>query len=152
MKERTRLNSTNLLYGPMKAHTILGVNSANKAGIPIAIFETFRTPQRQDQIYAQGRTTSGKIVTQSKGWQSWHQYGVAVDIALLIDGRWSWDFDPKEVSKHFDTDKLIWGGTFKNFDGPHYEWRNKPSLPVAEALVRSNGILRFWAELDAWGA
>ena len=152
MKDRARLNSTNLLYCPMVDILLSGVKSANKAGIPVAIFETFRTPQRQDQIYAQGRTTPGNIVSNAKGWQSWHQFGVAADIALLIDGRWSWDFDPKEVSKHFDTDKLIWGGTFKNFDGPHYEWRNKPSLKIAEALVRSNGILRFWAELDALGS
>ena len=152
MKEPTRLNSLNLLYGPMVDSILSSVSSANKAGYPVAVFETFRTPQRQDLIYAQGRTATGKIVTNSKAWQSWHQYGVAFDIALKIDGRWSWDFDPKIVAKYFDTDKLIWGGTFKNFDGPHFEWRNKPSLTVAEALVRSNGILRFWAELDALGA
>lgn len=152
MREPTRLNSLNLLYGPMVDVILSGVDSANKAGIPIAVFETFRTPQRQAQIHAQGRTAPGKIVTNAKGWQSWHQYGVAADIALRIDGRWSWDFDPKEVAKHFDTEKLIWGGTFKKPDGPHYEWRNKPSLVVAEALVKSNGILRFWAELDALGS
>lgn len=149
MKEPVRLNSLNLLYWPFRQVLEQGVKAANKAGIQIAVFETFRTPQRQDQIYAQGRTTPGKIVSNSKAWQSWHQFGVAADIALLNDGRWSWDFDPKEVSKYFDNKLIIWGGTFKNFDGPHYEWRNKPDLPVAEGLVRSQGILRFWAELDA---
>lgn len=152
MKEPTRLSSLNLTYSPMSGVLLSGLNLAKKAGYPLAIFESFRTPQRQDQLYAQGRTAPGKIVTQATGWKSWHQYGVAVDIALLDDGRWSWDFDPKAMSKFFDLDKLIWGGTFKSPDGPHYEWRNKPSLVVAEALVKSNGILRFWAELDALGS
>jgi hypothetical protein len=149
MKEPARLNSLNLLYPPITAVLLLGVESANKAGYPIAIFETFRTPARQNQVYAQGRTSPGRIVTNAKAYRSWHQYGIAADVALFDDGRWSWDFDPKKISQFFDLDKLIWGGTFRRPDGPHYEWRNKPSLVVSEALVKSQGILRFWAELDA---
>ncbi len=149
MKEPARLNSLNLLYSPMRDVLLLGVAEANKAGYPLAVFETFRSPARQDQIYAQGRTQPGKVVSNSKAYQSWHQYGIAADVALFDDKRWSWDFDPKVISKFFDLDKLIWGGTFKSADGPHYEWRKKPSLTVSEALVRSQGILRFWAELDA---
>lgn len=149
MKEPTRYTSIHLLYPPFAAAMLQGIAEANKAGIPVALFETFRSPARQDQIYAQGRTQPGKVVSNAKAYQSWHQYGIAADIALFDDGRWSWNFDPEKISKYFKSDLLIWGGTFKNFDGPHYEWKKKPSLVVSEALVKSQGILRFWAELDA---
>ena len=45
----------------------------------------FRTFKEQDDIYAQGRTKKGKIVTFSKAGQSYHNYGLAVDIVMLLD-------------------------------------------------------------------
>lgn len=58
--------------------------------IPFEIFESYRTPKRQAHLYAQGRTRQGKIVTKANAWQSLHQYGVAVDFVLYLEGRWSW--------------------------------------------------------------
>ena len=46
---------------------------------------TLRTFAEQDALYAQGRTKKGKKVTNAKGGQSYHNYGLAVDIVLLID-------------------------------------------------------------------
>ena len=46
---------------------------------------TLRTFAEQDALYAQGRTKKGRIVTKAKGGQSYHNYGLAVDIVLLID-------------------------------------------------------------------
>jgi hypothetical protein len=149
MKEPTRFSSPNLLFPPFLAELVLGIARANEAGFPIAIFESFRSPLRQGQLFEQGRSQPGKIITNAKPWASWHQYGLAADIALFQNGGWSWDFDPKKISKFFESPKLTWGGTFKNFDGPHYEWKKKPSLVVSEALVKSQGILRFWAEIEA---
>jgi len=40
-------------------------------GITIAITEAYRSIERQNQLYAQGRTTPGKIVTNAKGGQSY---------------------------------------------------------------------------------
>ena len=44
-----------------------------------------RTFKEQDDIYAQGRTKKGEIVTYSKAGQSYHNYGLAVDIVMLLD-------------------------------------------------------------------
>lgn len=60
-------------------------------GIPFRIFEAFRYPERQADLYAQGRTKPGNIVTYAKPWSSYHQYGLAVDFVLFIDGKWSWE-------------------------------------------------------------
>lgn len=59
--------------------------------IPFQVFEGFRSPERQRQLFAQGRTAPGAIVTRAKPWQSYHQYGLAADLVLRVDGQWSWD-------------------------------------------------------------
>ena len=68
---------------------------------------TLRTFKEQDALYAQGRSivfdTKGKrlgIVTNAKGGQSIHNYGLALDIVLITNGKVaSWD-----TAKDFDKD------------------------------------------------
>lgn len=59
--------------------------------LPFRLFEGFRTPQRQHDLYTRGRTQPGSIVTKAQPWSSHHQYGVAGDFVLFINGNWSWD-------------------------------------------------------------
>lgn len=59
--------------------------------IPFEVFEAFRTPERQAVLFAKGRTTKGPKVTWVGPWGSIHQYGLAVDFVLRINGNWSWD-------------------------------------------------------------
>jgi peptidoglycan LD-endopeptidase CwlK len=49
-------------------------------GIEIRVVQGLRTVAEQDALYAQGRTTPGKIVTNCKGGFSYHNYGLAVDV------------------------------------------------------------------------
>jgi peptidoglycan LD-endopeptidase CwlK len=59
--------------------------------LPFQLFEGFRSPERQQYLYDQGRTRPGSIVTKARPWTSYHQYGVAADFVLFENGRWSWD-------------------------------------------------------------
>ena len=52
----------------------------------------FRTFALQDALYAQGRTTPGAIVTNAKGGQSPHNYGLAVDVTLLTPRGADWNY------------------------------------------------------------
>lgn len=61
-----------------------------KHGIDLEITSGYRSPAQQDAIYAQGRTTPGAIVTQAKGGQSFHNFGVAFDCVPLIGGKPEW--------------------------------------------------------------
>jgi hypothetical protein len=54
------------------------------------LFEGYRTPERQRYLYSKGRTRPGPRVSNAKPWQSLHQYGVAGDFVLYLDGGWSW--------------------------------------------------------------
>ena len=97
------------------------------------IVSTLRTFAEQDELYAQGRTKPGKRVTNAKGGQSLHNYGVAIDFALLIDGKTaSWedlkDFDGDrkadwmEIVEVFEQAGWEWGGRWKGFvDKPHLQ-------------------------------
>lgn len=73
------------------------VHRAVKA-LPFAVMvvEGVRTKQRQAELYAQGRTTPGKIVTWTM--QSKHIEGRAVDLAPLVNGAIDWN-----DLKKFDT-------------------------------------------------
>jgi peptidoglycan LD-endopeptidase CwlK len=107
---------------------------------------TLRSVDEQNVLYAQGRTklfdSNGKRlgkVTNAKGLQSIHNYGLALDIVLLkdtnSDGTFesaSWeetiDFDKDgkadwmEVVAIFKANGWVWGGDWKSFkDSPHFE-------------------------------
>lgn len=58
------------------------VDECNKQGLKIKIGETLRTVAEQDDLYAQGRTKPGNIVTNAPGssYSSYHQWGTAFDI------------------------------------------------------------------------
>ncbi|BDU16917.1 M15 family metallopeptidase [Lysobacter auxotrophicus] len=60
---------------------------------PFQLFEGFRSPERQRDLFRQGRGDGRRIVTNADAWQSYHQYGLAADFVLLIDGVWSWSSD-----------------------------------------------------------
>ena len=96
--------------------------------------QTFRSIAEQHALYAQGRTMPGKKVTWAEGGKSYHNYGLAVDICLLVDGKTiSWD-----TLKDYDGDGMAdwlecvdvfekygwqWGGRWKagKIDMPHFQ-------------------------------
>ncbi|TJZ89704.1 hypothetical protein FA743_18015 [Paracoccus gahaiensis] len=61
-------------------------NQLRSEGIPFEVYEAFRTPERQAMLQAKRPK-----VTWVGPWGSIHQYGLAVDFVLKIDGKWSWD-------------------------------------------------------------
>jgi len=96
-----------------------------KNNLPARVFECVRTRARQDELYAQGRTLPGKVVTEAQGrdYKSFHQWGLAVDI-IRNDGYNGWDnsdnfFD--KLGALGESIGLVWGGRFKRFDGPHFQ-------------------------------
>ena len=97
---------------------------------------TLRTFAEQDALFAQGRTTAGKIVTKAKAGLSYHNYGLAIDIVLLVkkkDGnnaeRWDvkTDFDGDNIADWIECVQVFkehgfdWGGDWKFLDLPHFQ-------------------------------
>lgn len=59
------------------------VDNLAKRKVKIRITQGLRTDKEQNDLYAQGRTKPGKIVTNAKGGQSFHNFGLACDFCLL---------------------------------------------------------------------
>lgn len=110
------------------------IELAYKSGVPIVIVQGLRTVAEQNALYAQGRTKPGPKVTMVLGGNSKHNYGLAIDFALLLpDGRSvSWDTyrdgdrdsrrDWLEVADIGKALGFEWGGDWDTFiDMPHFE-------------------------------
>lgn len=118
---------------------------------------TFRTFAEQDKIYAQGRTRPGRKVTNAKGGQSYHNYGLAIDVVLLIDKdkngtheTASWDTKPDhdgdgksdwlEIVAIFKRYGWTWGGDWKFYDAPHFQKTFGYSVMQLQKLHRDNKV------------
>lgn len=113
----------------------------------VRITQGLRSFEEQEKLYAIGRITSGKKVTNAKAGQSIHNYGLAVDICLMIDGKIaSWDtakdWDNDKVADWYECVKIFakygwdWGGNWKTFkDLPHFE---KKAIPSKKRLVKTS--------------
>jgi peptidoglycan LD-endopeptidase CwlK len=109
------------------------VQQAAKIGIVVLITDGFRSIEEQNTIYEQGRTAEGNIVTNAKGGESYHNYGLAIDFALETpSGDVIWDrqydrnqngrSDWSEVVKIAKSLGFEWGGDWKDFkDYPHLQ-------------------------------
>ena len=111
------------------------VIECKKQGLDIKITETFRTKQEQDDLYAQGRTKSGKKVTNVRYPWSNHNWGVAFDICINSKT------DAYNVAKLEKAGAigrklgLYWGGDWPSFkDRPHFE--SKKPEHITENLIK----------------
>lgn len=64
-------------------------------------YSGFRTFYNQDQLYAQGRTLPGSIVTNAKGGESAHNYGCATDWIWIENGSIIWLEDSDSRWQHY---------------------------------------------------
>lgn len=122
--------------------------------------QVFRTHQQQAELYAKGRTAPGPKVTWAKPGQSYHNYGLAVDIVLVVDrdkngtfeaASWDTTFDGDrdgvadwlEVAKIFNSWGWQWGlinSKGKRYDLPHFQKTLGFSISQLSALPKdANG-------------
>lgn len=140
-----------LLHPDIRQEVTNIINECNRSltgRAQVRISQGLRTFKEQDDLYAIGRTKPGKIVTNAKGGQSIHNYGFAVDIVLIIDGKIaSWD-----TAKDWDGDRISdwtecvnifkkygwsWGGDWKSFkDLPHFDKKGYSDWRILGALKR----------------
>jgi peptidoglycan L-alanyl-D-glutamate endopeptidase CwlK len=148
-----------LLHPSIRNEVTQLINQANAQltkHAEIRIVQGLRTFDEQSALYNQGRTTKGKKVTNAKAGQSYHNYGLAIDFALLInDTQISWDLkkdwdgdkiaDWMEVVKVFRNAGYEWGGTWTFQDNPHlektfgYTWKELLAKYNAGDVTLDNG-------------
>jgi peptidoglycan L-alanyl-D-glutamate endopeptidase CwlK len=67
------------------------IKACKDAGIDILIYSTYRDAESQNELYAQGRTKPGRIVTNAKAGFSYHNWRCAFDFVPIVNGKARWD-------------------------------------------------------------
>ena len=71
------------LHPLIRLDVIKGMEFCVNAEVPIRIVQAGRSIEYQNELYAKGRATPGKVVTNAKGGYSWHNFFMAFDFCLL---------------------------------------------------------------------
>ncbi len=122
------------------------IRRAYKQGISVLFSDGYRSNAEQNKLYAQGRTASGKIVTNARGGQSYHNYGLAIDMFITNKAGTSamWPYDKlKQVARIAKSIGFEWGGDWKTFkDNPHLQITGGLSIAQLQAGQKPNISLK----------
>ena len=86
--------------------------------IDLLVTSTYRDNESQQALYEQGRTTAGKVVTNAKAGDSWHNWRCAVDVVPMVNGKPNWDgLHPvwDQIGKLGEQAGLEWAGRWRTF-------------------------------------
>ena len=105
--------------------------------IDLLVTSTFRDFDSQTALYNQGRTTEGKIVTNAKAGDSWHNWRCAVDVVPLVNGKADWDGSHPvwaEIGRLGKEAGLEWAGEWKSFkELAHFQYTGGLTLAQLKA-------------------
>lgn len=131
MRDKISLERAKQLHPVVRDEAIALITEVEKGFPPtiaVRIVQGLRTIAEQDALYAQGRTKPGSIVTNARGGSSYHNYGLAIDFAILIDkdGNGTYDEMSWDIKKDNDKDGVAdWLEVVKVFEAAGWEWGGK---------------------------
>jgi peptidoglycan L-alanyl-D-glutamate endopeptidase CwlK len=130
----------------------------------LIVLQGLRTYEQQNIIWEQGRGTPGKIVTNAKGGYSWHNFGVAADLAPLNrDQSIDWNSSHPQWKRMEDAGTAIGltsGAHWRRIvDAPHFQITGSfpEAAPTDEAraivyqgdmTVKDHGLQAFWLAVE----
>ncbi len=139
------------LFEPFSRLLIQFERRLGELKLPFRLFEGFRSWDRQQDLWDQGRASFGTIVTKSRPGTSFHQYGLAADYVLYVPGRgWSWDTKDEPWQEMADV-AIAFG-----LEAGYY-WQHFPDLPhlqktygltIGEAMewYKKGGLPAVWEQ------
>lgn len=108
------INSRSLdqLEPDFKMLVLRWLNECYLAGLDILVVSTYRDNEYQNMLYAKGRTTAGRIVTNAKGGQSQHNHRLAVDFCVMDGKACDWEnvADFSKAGRIAEAVGLEWAG------------------------------------------
>lgn len=117
-------------------------------GLKILVYCGYRSDEDQEKLYKQGRSIEGKIVTNARAGQSFHNYGRAIDYVPVKNGETSWDdtasyLKAQRIAKEFGLRPISW-------ELPHLEdanfknWRELQASEKPAKTLFSPIVERIW--------
>ncbi len=112
-----RVSDADILYPPFACSVIKVFATARSENLPVCLFETYRSQERQLELFNKGVTRLKK--------NGMHYFGVAADMVFLDGaGNPSWDaeYNWARLGKIGQDAGLEWGGSWSGFvDKPHFQ-------------------------------
>jgi peptidoglycan L-alanyl-D-glutamate endopeptidase CwlK len=121
--------------------------------IEIQVTQGYRSWAEQAELYAQGRTVPGSIVTNAQAGHSWHNFGLAVDVCPFDAGIPDWNSNHpawKRIVSVGESVGLVSGSEWRTFpDWPHFQMTGRlPASPddSVRGAFTAGGIDAVWDE------
>lgn len=149
MFDQITIDRINLLHPSIREDVkkwYLEINKKLPKGVRLRFTHTYRSIEEQNKLFNQRPK-----VTNARGGQSIHNYGLAFDIVILFDKDNNGTFETAsfkvdkywlQVAEFFKSKGFVWGGDWKSFkDYPHFEvkghkWQDLQKYPK----IINNGI------------
>lgn len=119
----------------------LFLKECKNQGLNILVTETYRSQERQNYLYEQGRTRPGKVVTWTKS--SRHTSRMAWDVCKNVKGH---EYDDAgffrkcgEIAARLG---ITWGGNWDSPDTPHFEIDKSWKPPMDTIKINLNGAIK----------
>lgn len=115
---------------------------SKKAPFQVKLISGTRTYAEQSALF-----NKRPKVTNARGGYSNHNFGIAWDVGIFVDGKYYTGRNKKETQAYIDLSELImptlgklltWGGNWKNLvDRPHYEVKTNKSIAQVRKLFEA---------------
>lgn len=147
MFDITRPNNNLMLLSPwLRSRIEAALRELHAAGHELYIFEGFRSLQRSNYLYEQGRTREGTIVTKAKAWQSFHNYGLACDLWPKKNNRWVFDYNYEKPAVIMRKHGFKCGIDFG--DNPHFQLDGGMTWQECKTITEMHGLPCLWQEVE----
>jgi len=136
------------LKSDFKERVVRWYEECKSEGLKILVYCGYRSNEDQEKLYKQGRSIDGKVVTNARSGQSFHNYGRAIDYVPVKNGETSWDdtesyLKAQRIGKEFGLRAISWelphleDGNFKN-------WRELQASQKPSKTLFSPIVERIW--------
>jgi len=126
MRDTISMQRCMLLHPKVRNEAVMAIEAAEKkfpANIAIRVVQSLRTIAEQDALFAKV-----PAVTKARGGRSYHNYGLALDFALLYDKDNNGTFETLSWDATYDFDKngtIDWDDVVNTFEDYGWEWGGK---------------------------
>lgn len=151
MYDEITVNRIKLLHPSIRNQVknwYLEINRKLPKGVRLRFTHTYRTFEEQNKLFNQKPK-----VTNAKGGQSIHNYGLAFDIVILFDKDNNGIFETAsfkvdkywlQVAEFFKAKGFIWGGDWISFkDYPHFELKGYKWQDLQKKTTFIDGGIKY---------
>lgn len=128
-----------------KAACELFLQKCEEAGLDVFLTETYRSQERQNYLYEQGRTRPGQVVTWTKN--SRHTSRRAWDIACNPPNDLYDMTVLRQAGEIGQALGITWGGSWDTPDYPHFEVSENYTLPEVEEV---ENVYKWTEQVPEW--